>query len=86
MTPFRLTVSSPDGNKFEGDVVQFTVRGTEGELAVLAGHIPFVTSVIKGKCDLWTDETTKREAFSDCGILCVSEEGTTFISGSFRFL
>ena len=86
MTPFRLTVSSPDGNKFEGDVVQFTVRGTEGELAVLAGHIPFVTSVIKGKCDLWTDETTKQEAFSDGGILCVSEEGTTFISGSFRFL
>ena len=56
MTPFKLTVSSPDGNKFEGDVVQFTVRGTEGELAVLAGHIPFVTSVIKGKCDLWTDD------------------------------
>ncbi len=86
MTPFRLTVSSPDGNKFEGDVVQFTVRGTEGELAVLAGHIPFVTSVIKGKCDLWTDENTKREAYSDGGILCVSEDGTTFISGSFRFL
>lgn len=86
MTPFRLTVSSPDGNKFEGDVVQFTVRGTEGELAVLAGHIPFVTSVVKGKCDLWTDESTKIEAFSEGGILCVSSEGTTFISGSFHLL
>lgn len=86
MTPFRLTVSSPDGNKFEGDVVQFTVRGTEGELAVLAGHIPFVTSVVKAKCDVWMDENTKREAFSDGGILSVSPDGVTFISGSFRFL
>ncbi len=86
MTPFRLTVSSPDGNKFEGDVVQFTVRGTEGELAILAGHIPFVTAVVQAKCDLWIDENTKREAFSDGGILSVSADGATFISGSFRFV
>ncbi|MBQ3074739.1 MAG: hypothetical protein IJC26_01610 [Clostridia bacterium] len=86
MTPFRLTVSSPDGNKFDGEVVQFTVRGTEGELAILAGHIPFITSVVKAKCTVWTDEQTKREAFSDGGILCVAQEGTTFISGSFHFL
>jgi len=86
MTPFRLTVSSPDGNKFEGDVVQFTVRGTEGELAVLAGHIPFITSVVSAKCEVWTDENTKLEAFSDGGILCVSKDGATFISGSFHFL
>ena len=86
MTPFHLTVSSPDGNKFDGDAVQLTVRGTEGEFAVLAGHVPFVTSVIKANCAIWTDEDTKLEAYSDGGILCVSEVGTTFISGSFRFL
>ena len=86
MTPFRLIISSPDGNKFDGDAVQLTVRGTEGELAILAGHVPFVTSVIKGKCDVWTDDDTKKEAFSDGGILCVSKDGATFISGSFRFL
>jgi F-type H+-transporting ATPase subunit epsilon len=86
MTPFHLTVSSPDGNLFDGEVVQFTVRGTEGELAILAGHVPFITSVVKGKCDLWSDEDTKQEAFSDGGLLCVSKDGATFISGSFRFL
>ena len=86
MTPFKLTVASPDGNKYEGDAVQLTVRGTEGELAVLAGHIPFITSVVKAKCAIHTDENTKLEAFSDGGILCVSKDGVTFISGSFRFL
>lgn len=86
MTTFHLTVSSPDGNKFNGEAVQLTVRGTEGELAVMAGHVPFLTSVVKGNCTIWTDEETKLEAFSDGGILSVSQEGTTFISGSFRFL
>ena len=86
MTPFRLTVSSPDGNKFEGDAVQLTVRGVEGELAILAGHVPFITSVVKAECAIWTDESTKKDAFSDGGILCVDKDGVTFISGSFRFV
>ena len=86
MTRFRLTVSSPDGNKFDGEVFQLTVRGPEGELAVLAGHIPFITALVKGKCAVWTDENTKLEAETDGGILCVSQDGAVLISGSFRFL
>ncbi|MBE6712990.1 MAG: hypothetical protein E7580_05670 [Ruminococcaceae bacterium] len=86
MTSFHLTVSSPDGNKFDGEAVGLTVRGTEGELAILAGHIPFITSIVKGKCEIQTDENTRLEAFSDGGILSVSKEGVTLISGSFRFL
>ena len=45
MKTFRLVVSSPDGNKFDGEAIKFDVRAAEGELAVMAGHIPFMTSV-----------------------------------------
>ena len=55
MSTFHLTVSSPDGNKFDGEVFKFDVRGVEGELAIMAGHIPFITSVIKAPCTVWLD-------------------------------
>ena len=85
MSTFHLTVSSPDGNKFDGDVFKFDVRGVEGELAIMAGHIPFITSVIKAPCTVWLDEDKKKTAVSDGGLLTVDTDRETFISGSFEF-
>ncbi len=85
MNTFQLTVASPDGNKFSGDIVKLDVRGTEGELAIMAGHIPFTTSVVKAPCPLWLDETTKRTATTDGGLLTVGSDSVTLLSGSFRF-
>ncbi len=85
MNTFHLTVSSPDGNKFDGEVFKFDVRGVEGELAVMAGHIPFITSVIKSPCTIWLDEDKKKTAVSDGGLLTVDTDRVTFISGSFEF-
>ena len=85
MSTFHLTVSSPDGNKFDGEVFKFDVRGVEGELAIMAGHIPFVTSVIKAPCTVWLDEDKKKTAVSDGGLLTVDTDRVTFISGSFEF-
>ena len=85
MSTFHLTVSSPDGNKFDGDVFKFDVRGVEGELAIMAGHIPFITSVIKAPCTIWIDEDKKKTAVSDGGLLTVDTDRVTFISGSFEF-
>ena len=49
MKTFPLKISSPEGDLFNGEAVMFSARGTEGELAVMAGHIPFVTSVKPGR-------------------------------------
>jgi F-type H+-transporting ATPase subunit epsilon len=85
VSTFHLTVSSPDGNKFDGEVFKFDVRGVEGELAIMAGHIPFITSVIKAPCTVWLDEDKKKTAVSDGGLLTVDTDRVTFISGSFEF-
>ena len=85
MKTFHLTVASPDGNAFSGEAVKLDVRGTEGELAVMAGHIPFVTAVVGGACAVWTDESTKRTATLDGGLLTVGTDAVTLLSGSFRF-
>lgn len=85
MNTFHLTVSSPDGNQFDGEIIKLDVRGIEGELAVMAGHIPFVTSLVSAPCKIWVDDDTVKTAFSDGGLLTVDSDSVTLLSGSFKF-
>ena len=85
MNTFKLTVSSPDGNKFQGDVIKLDVRGTEGELAIMAGHIPFVTSLVEAPVTILLDDDTEKKAFAKGGLLTVGATETTLLSGSFEF-
>lgn len=85
MEKFRLIIASPDGNKFDGEAVKLDLRSTEGELAIMARHIPFVTNVVKCKCAVWLDENTKKTATTNGGLLTVSSDVTTLLSGSFKF-
>ncbi|MBQ2897018.1 MAG: hypothetical protein IJE46_01665 [Clostridia bacterium] len=85
MNTFKLTVSSPDGNKFEGDAIKLDVRGTEGELAIMAGHIPFVTSLVKAPVTILLEDDTEKKAYADGGLLTVGTDSVTLLSGSFEF-
>ena len=85
MNTFKLTVSSPDGNKFQGDVIKLDVRGTEGELAIMAGHIPFVTSLVEAPVNILLDDDTEMKAFAKGGLLTVGANEVTLLSGSFEF-
>ena len=85
MNSFRLTVSSPDGNKFQGDCTKLDVRGVEGELAIMAGHIPFVTAVVASTVTIWLDDENKKTGQTLGGLLTVGNDEVTLMSGSFRF-
>lgn len=85
MNTFLLKVSSPDGDKFQEKIANLILRGTEGDLAVLAGHIPFITSVKPCVCKIEFEDGTVREARTDGGLLSVSEEYVTFLTGVFDF-
>ncbi len=85
MNTFKLVVSSPDGNIFEGDVARLDLRGVEGELAVMAGHIPFVTTVVGSVCTLNFPDETKKTAHLDGGLLAVGKESVTLLAGTFKF-
>ena len=81
MKTFKLIISSPEGNVFDGEATMLSLRGIEGELAVMAGHVPF-TTVIK-PCDFrlaLSDEDVKTGR-TEGGILTVSAESVTFLSG-----
>ena len=67
MKTFPLIISSPDGDLFRGDAGMLILRGTEGDLAIMAGHVPFVTAVVKGNCVVITDTDERKEGGEDHG-------------------
>ena len=85
MNTFSLTIATPDGNRFQDDVYALFLRGAEGDLAVMAGHTPFITSVMAGQCRLHLTDDTERSATLDGGLLTVSADAVTLLSGSFRW-
>lgn len=85
MKTYNLVISTPDGNTFDDEVQVLSVRGTEGELAVLAGHIPFITAVKKGKCTVVLPDDTERVAEIGGGILTVTQNKTTLLCSDFKW-
>lgn len=85
MNTYNLTIATPDGNKFEGEVIGLFVRGAEGDLAVFAGHVPFITSVQAGQCRLHLPDDEEKSATLDGGLLTVTAGKVTLLSGSFAW-
>ena len=49
MTPFTLTIVTPDGLAFEGQVEELVVRTTTGDIGILAGHMNCVAPLGMGR-------------------------------------
>lgn len=86
MSNFVLTVSTPDGDKFKGEVTRLIVRGSEGDLAVMAGHIPFATAVLKCTVRIDLPDGKTLSAETESGILTVGREEVVFLSSGIEDL
>lgn len=82
MKTFKFVVSTPEGNLFEGDVIKVSLRGSEGDLAIMANHTPFVTSVVPCKCSLELEDGSSRYLLIERGLLSVLADSVTLMSGS----
>jgi F-type H+-transporting ATPase subunit epsilon len=85
MNAFHLTVSSPNGNLFDKEAVFLSLRGMEGELAIMAGHVPFVTVVKPCDCKIELDDGTELIGHTEGGVLSVASNSVTLLSGSFAW-
>lgn len=85
MKSYKLVISSPDGDLFRGDATMLSVRGVEGDLAVMAGHIPFITAVKECDCKIELENGEIKTGHTDGGILNVSTDAVTLLSGSFEW-
>lgn len=71
MNTYRLLISTPDGNVLDDPVASLVLRGAEGDLAILAGHIPFVTAIKPGKIRVVYEDASERSFECTGGILSV---------------
>lgn len=85
MKTYLLNISSPDGKLFSGQVVSLIVRGVEGEFCVLADHIPFITSVVGGKCIIELEDGTVKEGHTEGGLITVGKNEVTYLTAGVTF-
>lgn len=85
MKTFHLLVSTPDGNVFDGQVTSLSLMGTEGSLAILADHVPFITAIKPGACKIILENGEVKNGKVNSGILTVNKQVTTLISSSFNW-
>ena len=85
MKTYLLNISSPDGKIFSGEVVSLILRGVEGEFAILADHIPFITSVVPGKCIIELEDGTVKDGQNEGGMITVGKDDVTFLTAGVTF-
>ncbi len=85
MKTFKFVVTTPDGNLFESDIVSVSLRGVEGDLAIMANHTPFVTSVKPCKCRVELEDGSIKLLDIKRGLLSVTSFDVTLMSGSAKW-
>lgn len=85
MKEFKLQIVTPEGMFFDGQCTQVTVKSTEGGVSVLAGHIPYVTTLAEdGWCRVYAEGGVKK-AFCSGGMLTVTPQVTRIVAASFKW-
>lgn len=78
MAEYQLDIATPDGKFYSGPCEELIVRGTQGDLAVLAGHAPLMTALVPCTFRMWTPDGNEREGTLDGGLLAVGgKQGQT---------
>ncbi|MBO5743127.1 MAG: hypothetical protein J6R68_02485 [Clostridia bacterium] len=86
MKEFKFVISTPEGNLYEGNIVKISLRAAEGDLAVLANHTPLVTSVKPSQCKMELEDGSIKTFEVERGLLSVSGESVTLMSGSAKWV
>lgn len=85
MNTFKLIVSSPDGDFYNDQAEALYLRGHDGDLAVMAGHVPFMTSVKPCVCRIVTADGQEKAADIAGGLLTVSAKSAVLLSSTFAW-
>ena len=84
MKTFHLQITTPNGLVYDGQASQISARAIDGDVAVLAGHIPYVTALKGGECRVYIDGEIKKASCSG-GLLNVGKDVVRLISNDFQW-
>ena len=52
MNLFLLKIYTPSGLIFNDNIYQVSIRSIDGDVSILANHIPYLTVINSGKCKI----------------------------------
>ena len=84
MNTYHLSVVTPDGVEFEGEVESLLLRTTDGDVEILAGHMDYLAAVGTGRARIITGGVSKNAACSG-GFLTVSHGEVRLVPVTFEF-
>lgn len=83
MTTFKLKIITPEKLFFEGDVVQIISRTAEGNIGVMAGHVPYAANIVPSSLKVKeTDSSDFRIAAVAGGFIKVSGNETIVVTSA----
>ena len=84
MTEFPLKIVTPDGLRFDGPAEELIVRSSTGDVAILARHVNFVTSLGMGQAVI-VSKGQRRTAACIGGMLSVVDGHVTLLPSTFEW-
>ena len=84
MTPFSLKIVTPDGLIFDGEAEELIVRSSTGDVAILAKHVNYVTSLGMGRAVVIAGGQ-RRTAACIGGMLSVVDGEVTLVPTTFEW-
>ena len=84
MTEFPLKIVTPDGLRFDGPAEELIVRSTTGDVAILAKHVNYVTSLGMGQAVI-VSKGQRRIAACIGGMLSVVDGAVTLVPTTFEW-
>ena len=78
---FNLQIISPTRVFFDGDIDMVEMKTTEGEIGVLAGHIPLTAILEPGLLRIKNDDGDKEAALHD-GFVKITKDKVTILAES----
>ena len=84
MSTFHLTIVTPDGSKFDGEVESVNMPSTEGSVQVLAHHVNYVTTLGMGPASIGLDGQQKT-AVCIGGMFSITDNVARLIATAFEW-
>lgn len=84
MKQFQLKIVTPDGVRYDGPAEEVTVRTTEGEMGILAGHINCVAPLGMGRSMMLLDGK-RRYAACIGGMISVVDNQVRIVATAFEW-
>ncbi len=85
MSLIHLTIVTPQGEPFDGDIQRVLVRTTGGEVSILPRHIDYAAALGKGEARVTQADGTIRRAEVEGGILHVAGDEVQVITHHFQW-